>query len=139
MYVICGVLSITVVVLSIYSFTYFKSRKRIKNFFIDNRKYTPGRMGLVKNWTLSYSDGTDEDKAGFGVDYDVEITDSTEKEVKVRAIDYSCYNKRANDPNNRSDIMSHMVDKWMKKSKVQLVVDISTLRNDKLGKILDGE
>jgi hypothetical protein len=131
MYVICGILSTISLGLSIHFFITFKSRKRIKQFFIDQRKYSPGRMALVKNWRLKY-----DNEDSFGVDYDVEITNVTESQVKVQPIDFKCSNTKANDPINRSDIMSHMVGKWLDKRDVQLVVDISTLRNDKLEKIL---
>ena len=67
----------------------------------------------------------------------MEILDVTETEAKIKCIDMTSTDREGRDPKNRKGIIEFLNDRWVKKSSIKLTVDASTLRNNKLEKILD--
>lgn len=78
-----------------------------------------------------------KDKEKFTVTYEVEIVEVSDKKVKIKGIDYTTDNKRAQDPTAKAGVLDHISDKWFNKSEIELIVDDRKLRDIKLSEILD--
>jgi hypothetical protein len=98
----------------------------------------PGDKVLIK-YDLRYtkehtSDGKDHP---FAVIYEANVIDFSKDRVKIKTIDFTSVDKLANDPKYRSGILDFLNGKWIEKSKVELVVDDSRRRENKINKILE--
>lgn len=91
-------------------------------------KFYPGSKGLLNDFALSHSPS----KTNFSVDYEVEVIDVSETQVKVNAIDYQSNDKFAKDQKNRQGIIDFLQGHWVDKSKVQIIIDESHKRHLKL-------
>lgn len=153
MEVITTVLSLSVLMLLILVFRFSSKNSKLKtevsqlktevsqlNVKITNLKnqikeslqsIEPGDRGVIFNYGLK------SDKISFEVNYEVEIIEITENNnVKVKALDYTSGDKYANDPTNRQSIIDFMQNRWVSKSRIDLIIDESDRRNSKIDQIL---
>lgn len=91
-----------------------------------------GRTGVYVEPSLTF--GNEKDKS-FSVTYDVEILESTTTKFKIKALSFTVNQSHAKDPKYKSDLMSYIENKWVDRSKVQLVMDLATKRAIKLEKL----
>jgi uncharacterized lipoprotein YehR (DUF1307 family) len=78
-----------------------------------------------------YGNKTDK-KIEFTVDYEVEVVDISETEIKVKALNFVGNDSFSRDPQNRQSIISFLQDKWISKNEAQLILDESYSRQSKL-------
>ena len=71
-------------------------------------------------------------KTNISVDYEVEVVDISENQIKVRAIDFKGNDSLSRDPKMRQGILSFLQDSWVDKSSAELVLDESHNRQIKL-------
>ena len=135
-------LSITPIILLVVIFfmyskinNYKKEVKELKNNLGKQKnreatllKFYPGSKGLLNDFSLSHSPS----KTNFSVDYEVEVIDVSETQVKVNAIDYQSNDKFAKDQKNRQRIIDFLQGHWVDKSMVQIIIDESHKRHLKL-------
>lgn len=100
---------------------YEKSKSDLMKFYIGARALFP-KYGLTHR-----SSNTD-----FRVDYEVEVIDTSETQVKVNAIDFQSHDKFANDPANKQAILSFLQNRWVDKKDLQIIIDESHKRHLKL-------
>lgn len=91
-----------------------------------------GDRAIFPKFELEWTD----DKIKFEVTYEVEILEVSIDQVKVKGIDYTTDDKKASDPNYKKGVLSHVENKWIPKSKINLIVDNSMRRDAKLQEIL---
>lgn len=78
-----------------------------------------------------------EDKTNmFTTTYEVDILESTDRKVKVKATDFTVDKAFAKDPKHRQGILDYVENKWVNRGDIQLIVDDATKRNAKLEKLL---
>jgi hypothetical protein len=71
-------------------------------------------------------------KTNTSVDYEVEVIDISENQIKVRAIDFKGNDSFSRDPKMRKAILGFLQDTWIDKSTAELVLDESHNRQIKL-------
>ena len=102
-----------------------KKHEKSKN---DLMKFYIGARALLPKYGLTHkSSNTD-----FYIDYEVEVIDTSETQVKVNAIDFQSHDKFANDPVNKQAILSFLKNKWVDKKDLQIIIDDSHKRHLKL-------
>jgi len=98
------------------------------------RTFIPGRKGLLSDFRLVTST-----QINFKVDYEVEILEVSEDKVKVSAYDFTT-NESSNsfprDPSNRATILGFFQNQWVTKSRIELLVDKTDIRDSKIEQIL---
>lgn len=87
--------------------------------------------------TLEYSLKIIDTKKDFDLTYEVEILEVSIDKVRVNALDFTSFDTFAKDPKNKTEIINFMQNKWIPKSNVNLIIDDSIRRNDKIEKILN--
>lgn len=90
-------------------------------------KFYIGSKALLNDYSLIA-----DKKTEFTVDYEVEVVDISETEIKVRALNFVGNHDYSRDPKNKSHIIGYMQDKWISKNKAQLIMDESHNRQAKL-------
>jgi len=93
-----------------------------------------GDTSVITNFALCFNKGTAEEKQ-FSIDYEVEILEVTKDKVKVKCINFTHNDKIGADPLNRNGIIKFMTNRWIPKDKVELVMDQSYKRNNKLDQL----
>jgi hypothetical protein len=94
-------------------------------------KFYIGSKALLNDYSLMYGNKTDK-KIEFTVDYEVEVVDISETEIKVKALNFVGNDSFSRDPQNRQSIISFLQDKWISKNEAQLILDESYSRQSKL-------
>jgi hypothetical protein len=102
-----------------------KKHEKSKN---DLMKFYIGSRALFAKYPLVHISSN----TNFTVDYEVEVIDLSETQVKVNAIDYQSDDKFANDPSNKQAILSFLKNKWVDKKDLQIIIDESHKRHLKL-------
>jgi hypothetical protein len=144
MFLICAILLLMDVVLIVYyesklkpltdaSKEYTVGRDRIVKFFDQMNDYRPGRRGIIKKFSLVYK----STNHNFEVDYEIEILEVTENEVKIKCHGFTSMDHEAKDPSNRSGIINFIDDTWVSKKDITLIMDTQSIRQEKLDKILN--
>ena len=111
-----------------------KEKKIKENIFV----IESGDKGIIPNYGLSYPDEKNPNKPiNFHVTYEVTIVEVSIDKVKVRATGYTSTDKIALEPGNKQGIINFLKDKWVNKTSLELIVDDSKRRQDKINKILD--
>lgn len=95
-------------------------------------KFYTGSKVLLNNYQLTHTDSKTGKKTSFSVDYEVEIVDISEEQLKVKALSFSSNDAWPKDPNNKQGIINFMQDKWISKKDAQLILDESYNRQVKL-------
>ena len=90
-------------------------------------KFYIGSKALLNDYSLIA-----DKKTEFTVDYEVEVVDISETEIKVRALNFVGNHDYSRDQKNKSHIIGYMQDKWISKNKAQLIMDESHNRQVKL-------
>lgn len=98
-------------------------RNKTSNYY----KITKGSKGLVHGYGLEWT----ATKKAFKVDYEVDILDVTSSKVKVSAFDFTSNDTNANDPKNKTGVLSHLQNHWIDISKVSLIINESAISRDK--------
>ena len=75
-------------------------------------------------------------KIVFRVDFEVNILDVSQTQIKVSAYDYSTNDNYPGDPKNKQNIIDFFQNQWIDKSKAELILSDGQLRDIKLNKIL---
>jgi len=141
---ILGILYVLVLGFCIFlTFKYFKIRSSNKTLIEKNsnleqklvgfRNYLPGRKGLIYNFGLETQTNP---KTSFNVTYEVEIIEASESRVKVSAYDFTSSDSFARDPKNKSSIIGFYQNQWIPKKDVELLMDKSDIRDNKIEQIL---
>jgi len=95
-------------------------------------KFHIGSKALLNNYGLTHTDSKTGTKTSFSVDYEVEIVDISEEQLKVKALSFSANDSWSRDPNHRQGIINFMQDRWVSKKDAQLILDESYNRQVKL-------
>jgi hypothetical protein len=104
-----------------------KQKQKEKSFL----KFYIGSKALLNDYQLVHTPSTGK-KAEFSVDFEVEVVDISETEIKVNAIDFVGNDKFSRDPQNKSGIIAFMQNRWVSKKEAQLIMDESHNRQVKL-------
>ena len=94
-------------------------------------KFYIGSKALLNDYQL-VNTNKDGKKTDFSVDYEVEVVDISETEIKVKAMDFVGNDSFSRDPKNKSGILAFLQDKWISKKEAQLIMDESYNRQVKL-------
>ena len=105
--------------------------KEIENIKIDYL-FIPGGRALLRDFGLNAQGG----KIVFRVDFEVNILDVSQTQIKVSAYDYSTNDNYPGDPKNKQNIIDFFQNQWIDKSKAELILSDGQLRDIKLNKIL---
>ena len=92
----------------------------------------PGYKGLIPDWSLYWT----STKQNFSVNYEVEILEITDNKFKVKGYNFTSDDSRAMEPANRLSILRHVDEKWVNRSKVEIIIDDAMRRDLKLNEIL---
>jgi hypothetical protein len=112
-----------------------KEKQEVEKFKEDLISINIGDRIIYPNYSLIYDKGGDEEHA-FDVTYELIVTDVTRDKVKVNAIDFTTTdNKINNDTSKKQEIINFIMDKWVDKSRVELIIDELHKRNLKLEKL----
>jgi hypothetical protein len=96
----------------------------------------PGDTGIIKNYGIvNTKQNRDPVEINYKVTYEVTILEVSKDSVKVTATDFSSFDLFARDSSNRPGIMNFMKEKWIDKSKVEIVVDQKKIRDRKLSEL----
>jgi len=96
----------------------------------------PGDTGIIKNYGIvNTKPSRDPVEINYKVTYEVTILEVSKDSVKVTATDFSSFDPFARDSSNRPGIMDFMKEKWLDKSKVEIVVDQRKIRDRKLSEL----
>lgn len=135
-------LSLTPLVLLAVIFALFLDRKNLKSQIVKlNEKINSeskstdfyiGAKALLEDYGLTYTSNTTGDKKDFRVDYEIEIVDISENNIKVRAIDFKGHDSLTRDPAMRSGILGYLQDRWIPKESAEIILDDSHNRHVKL-------
>lgn len=125
----------------IYKFFEFKSKvnsltnenSKLKSKMAGFKNYLPGRKGLIYNFGLQTQS---DPKNSFNVTYEVEIIEVSESRVKVSAYDLTSSDSFALDPKNKPSIIAFYQNQWVSKEVVELFMDKSDIRDNKIEQIL---
>lgn len=98
-------------------------------------KFYVGSKALLNDYSLTHTDSSTGKKTNFTVDYEVEVVDISETEIKVKAISFVSNDSFSRDPNNQKSIYNFMQNKWISKKEAQLIMDESHNRHVKLEKL----
>jgi hypothetical protein len=101
------------------------SKKNLVKFYI-------GAKALLNDYGLTHTSTLNDKKTNISVDYEVEVVDISENQIKVRAIDFKGNDSFSRDPKMRQDILRFLQDTWVDKSAAELVLDESHNRQIKL-------
>jgi hypothetical protein len=114
-----------------------ESKKPVKNEE-DIFDIMPGDTGILNNYGLvNTQKNRNPVKIEYKVTYEVTILEVSKNSVKVTATDFSSFDSFARDSSNRQGIMNFMKEKWLDKSKVEILVDQKKIRDRKLSELLD--
>jgi hypothetical protein len=112
-----------------------KEKQKVEKFKEDLISINIGDRIIYPNYSLIYDKGGDNEHT-FDVTYELIVTDVTRDKVKVNAIDFTTTdNKINNDTSKKQGIINFIMDKWVDKSRVELIIDESHKRNLKLEKL----
>lgn len=93
----------------------------------------PGDKAVMFDYPLTAK----KERISFKVTYEVEIVEVTEKNVKVKALDYTSDDDFAKDISNKAGIIAFMQDRWVSISSIELIINkTSEKRNSKIDSIL---
>lgn len=102
------------------------SKKNLVKFYI-------GAKALINDYGMTHTNSLNNNiKTNTSVDYEVEIVDISETQIKVRAIDFKGNDSFSRDPKMRQAILRFLQDTWVDKSTAELVLDESHNRQIKL-------
>lgn len=105
-----------------------KQREKEKSFL----KFYIGSKALLNDFGLEHTDSTTNKKTSFTVDYEVEIVDISETQIKVKAVNFNGNDAWSRDPQHKQGIIAFMQDKWISKKDAQLIMDEAHNRQVKL-------
>jgi hypothetical protein len=105
-----------------------KQQEKQKSFL----KFYIGSKALLNDFGLEHTDSTTNKKTSFTVDYEVEIVDISETQIKVRAVNFNGNDAWSRDPQHKQGIIAFMQDKWVSKKDAQLIMDEAHNRQVKL-------
>ncbi len=105
-----------------------KQQEKQKSFL----KFYIGSKALLNDFGLEHTDSATGKKTSFTVDYEVEIVDISETQIKVRAVNFNGNDAWSRDPQNKQGIIAFMQDKWVSKKDAQLIMDEAHNRQVKL-------
>ena len=105
-----------------------KQKEKEKSFL----KFYIGSKALLNDFGLEHTDSTTNKKTSFTVDYEVEIVDISETQIKVRAVNFNGNDAWSRDPQHKQGIIAFMQDKWISKKDAQLIMDEAHNRQVKL-------
>lgn len=112
-----------------------KEKQKVEQFKEDLVSINIGDRVIYPDYGLVYDKGGDEEYH-FNVTYELIVNDVTKDKVKVTAVDFTTTDNKINgDAGKRNGIIDYMKDKWLDKSRVQLIIDESHKRNLKLEKL----
>jgi len=141
MYIICALL-ILAIIITVISYQskinslnkeYHGSISTVKNYLKDQRSLKVGDVGIIRNYKLEVT-STGEN---FKVDFEVIITDVSEKDAKIQITDMSSVYSYAKDPSNHQSIINFVDKTWVSKSTISPIIGAKSLRNDKIEKLLN--
>lgn len=102
------------------------SKKNLVKFYI-------GAKALINDYGMTHTNSLINNiKTNFRVDYEVEVVDISETQIKVRAISFKGNDSFSRDPRMRQAILGFLQDTWVDKSTAELVLDESHNRQIKL-------
>lgn len=90
-----------------------------------------GDRAIIPDYGLMHTDT----KEPFYVTYEVEIVEVSIDKVKVKVINFTSNDKFGKDPKHKNAIMNYMIDKWIPKKEIELIVDDSMRRDKKLNQL----
>jgi len=105
-----------------------KQQEKQKSFL----KFYIGSKALLNDFGLEHTDSATGKKTSFTVDYEVEIVDISETQIKVRAVNFNGNDAWSRDPQHKQGIIAFMQDKWVSKKDAQLIMDEAHNRQVKL-------
>ena len=105
-----------------------KQHEKQKSFL----KFYIGSKALLNDFGLEHTDSATGKKTSFTVDYEVEIVDISETQIKVRAVNFNGNDAWSRDPQHKQGIIAFMQDKWVSKKDAQLIMDEAHNRQVKL-------
>lgn len=106
----------------------YKQKEKEKSFL----KFYIGSKALLNDFGLEHTDSTTNKKTSFTVDYEVEIVDISETQIKVKAVNFNGNDAWSRDPQHKQGIIAFMQDKWVSKKDAQLIMDEAHNRQVKL-------
>lgn len=99
-----------------------------KNKTTDMFKFYVGAKALINDYALSHK----ASKTSFKVDYEVEIVEVSDKQIKVNAVSFTSNDDFGRDPNNKQSIIRFLQGHWVDKKSAELIIDDSHYRHKKL-------
>ena len=121
---------ITFISLTLFGVSFFKSRNQKKK--LDERiMFVPGSKVLIPGYEL-----VADKKDSFSVDYECDVIEISDTKIKVSAYDFSSSESIGKNPAMRNSIIGFMQNTWIDKDKVELIMDESDIRDEKLNKLL---
>lgn len=110
---------------------------KFKKFKDELINIEPGCKGIIADYPLVYNEHKDpkQQKVSFKITYEVDIIEVSTDKFKVCATNFSSFDAVGRDAANSSGILNFMTDKWIERSKVQIVVDDAMKRDHKLSQL----
>lgn len=136
-YIIMGLLVISVLLIALLfkifgDYTTLQDKlKKVEVDIESIRTFIPGSKALIPNFALTYQK-TDN----FSVNYEVDVIEVSDKQIKVTAYNFTSDDAKGKDPSMKGAIIGFMKDTWVPKNKAELIMDQSQVRDNKINKIL---
>jgi len=139
------ILSLTPIALLVVIFFLFLDRRKItleiielnnkikseKESKLNLTKFYIGAKAILKKYQMVYSPGNSIKKE-FSVDFEVEVIDVSENQIKVKVIDFRGNDAFSRDIKNKPGIIAYLNNRWLDKDLAEIVLDNSHNRNLKL-------
>jgi hypothetical protein len=139
------ILSLTPIALLVVIFFLFLDRRKItleiielnnkikseKESKLNLTKFYIGAKAILKKYPMVHSPGNSIQKE-FSVDFEVEVIDVSENQIKVNVIDFRGNDAFSRDIKIKPAIIAYLNNRWVDKDLAEIVLDNSHNRNLKL-------
>ena len=129
------ILSVVCFILLLFTIKMYSEKERLEKKIINEDSYYsfyPGKKALLYKYGL-----TNGNKDEFKVNYQVDILEVSKTKIKVTAYDFTSDDAIGKDPSMRTPIIDFMKEKWVDKKNSEIMLDEESIRDKKLGEILD--
>lgn len=135
MVVALSILSVVCLILLLITMNMYSEKERLEKKIINGDSYFsfyPGKKALLYMYPLKNGKGET-----FNVNYQVDILEVSKNKIKVTAYDFTSDDALGKDPSMRTGILNFMKERWVDKKYSEVMLDEESIRDKKLGEILD--
>ena len=130
-----SILSVVCLILLLTAIKMYSEKEKLQSKIINEGSYYlfyPGKKALLYNYGL-----VNGKKEEFKVSYQVDILEVSKSKIKVTAYDFTSDDPIGQDPSLRTNILNFMKERWVDKKCSEVILDDESIRDKKLGEILD--